>query len=88
MITGHLPELFLVLILGLIVFGPKRLPEIGGAMGQGIRDFKNALSHLDTPDAEAAAPAPTVEEAPIPVPVTVPVEAHEARTPHHTAAGR
>jgi sec-independent protein translocase protein TatA len=39
----------LVLIFGvlLLVFGAKRLPEIGGAMGKSIRDFKRSVSGLD-----------------------------------------
>ncbi len=46
MISGHLPELIIVLVLALVVFGPKRLPEIGGAMGKGIREFKRGTSDL------------------------------------------
>lgn len=49
MIGGHLPELFIVLVLALVVFGPKRLPEIGGAMGKGIREFKRGTSDIDEP---------------------------------------
>lgn len=49
MISGHLPELIVVLVLALVVFGPKRLPEIGGAMGKGIREFKRGTSDLDQP---------------------------------------
>jgi sec-independent protein translocase protein TatA len=45
-ISGHLPELIVVLVLALVVFGPKRLPEIGGAMGKGIREFKRGTSDL------------------------------------------
>src|SRR5579864_3331158 len=37
MLTGHIPELLLVLVLALVVFGPKRLPEIGSSLGKGIR---------------------------------------------------
>jgi TatA/E family protein of Tat protein translocase len=40
MLTGHLPELLIVLTLALVIFGPKRIPEIGSSLGQGIRDFK------------------------------------------------
>ncbi len=47
MLGGHLPELIIVLVLALVVFGPKRLPEIGGAMGKGIREFKRGTSDLD-----------------------------------------
>jgi sec-independent protein translocase protein TatA len=44
---GHLPELLIVLVLALVVFGPKRLPEIGGAMGRGIREFRKGTTGID-----------------------------------------
>ena len=37
------PELIVILVVALIIFGPGRLPEIGGALGKGIRDFKKAF---------------------------------------------
>jgi sec-independent protein translocase protein TatA len=37
-------ELAIVLIIALIVFGPKRLPELGRSLGRGIREFKGSLS--------------------------------------------
>lgn len=43
---GHLWELAIVVILALIVFGPKRLPEIGGALGKGIKEFKKGTQEL------------------------------------------
>jgi sec-independent protein translocase protein TatA len=63
MLTGHLPELLIVLTLALVVFGPKRIPEVGSALGQGIRDFKKGVSHfeddLTPPDlAESVDPQP------------------------------
>ena len=65
MFGAHLPELAIVMILALIVFGPKRLPEIGSSLGRGIRDFKKGVSHLeDEGSAQAAVPAPQ----PLPVP--------------------
>ena len=42
----HLLELVIVLIVALIVFGPKRLPELGSSLGKGIREFKKATSEL------------------------------------------
>ena len=35
-------EIVIILIIALIVFGPKRLPELGRSMGKGIREFKNS----------------------------------------------
>jgi sec-independent protein translocase protein TatA len=41
------PELLVVLVLALIFFGPGRLPEVGKAIGKGIRQFKDAMSGGD-----------------------------------------
>jgi sec-independent protein translocase protein TatA len=46
-------EIALVLVIVLVVFGPKRLPELGKSMGKGIREFKGSLS-MDDEDAIAA----------------------------------
>ncbi|MFL5901913.1 MAG: twin-arginine translocase TatA/TatE family subunit [Solirubrobacterales bacterium] len=37
-------ELAIVLIIALIVFGPKRLPELGRSLGKGIREFRGSVS--------------------------------------------
>ncbi len=37
------PELLLILLIALLVFGGKRLPEMARGLGAGIRDFKRAL---------------------------------------------
>jgi sec-independent protein translocase protein TatA len=37
-------EIILVLIVALIVFGPKKLPELGHSLGKGIREFKGTVS--------------------------------------------
>ena len=39
-----MPELIVVLVIVLVVFGANRLPEIGGAIGKSIRNFKKASS--------------------------------------------
>ncbi|MBR3120826.1 twin-arginine translocase TatA/TatE family subunit [Oceanobacillus profundus] len=45
------PGLILIVLLALIVFGPKKLPEIGKAAGQTLREFKNSTRNL-TEDAK------------------------------------
>jgi sec-independent protein translocase protein TatA len=41
---GHFPELVMVLILALIIFGPKRLPEVGAGLGKSLHAFRKATS--------------------------------------------
>ena len=43
-------ELVIVLLIALIVLGPKRLPEAGRAIGKGMREFKDSLSGLGSHD--------------------------------------
>ncbi|HZU14382.1 MAG TPA: twin-arginine translocase TatA/TatE family subunit [Chloroflexota bacterium] len=50
MFFSHAPELIAVLLVGLIVFGPKRLPEIGSALGQGIRELKRGVGGVTAPE--------------------------------------
>jgi len=37
------PELIVILVIALVIFGPGKLPEIGSALGKGIRDFKKSF---------------------------------------------
>jgi sec-independent protein translocase protein TatA len=46
------PELLLVLGLALVVFGPKKLPEIGKSFGRGLREFKEATKEVSQEVAE------------------------------------
>jgi sec-independent protein translocase protein TatA len=41
------PELIVIMVIALIVFGPGKLPEIGSALGKGIRDFKKSFEGAD-----------------------------------------
>jgi sec-independent protein translocase protein TatA len=46
-------ELAIVLVVALLVLGPKRLPEAGRSVGRGIREFKDSLSWRDSHDRSA-----------------------------------
>jgi sec-independent protein translocase protein TatA len=48
-----LPELLIVLVIIIIIFGVGKLPEIGGALGKGIREFRSASQGLDTEETSA-----------------------------------
>jgi sec-independent protein translocase protein TatA len=39
-----LPEIIIVLVIALVIFGPKRLPELGRSLGNGMREFKDSIS--------------------------------------------
>ena len=41
-----MPELILILVLALLLFGPKKLPEIGRQLGKGLGEFKRASNDL------------------------------------------
>ncbi|ASV69303.1 twin-arginine translocase TatA/TatE family subunit [Cytobacillus sp. FSL W7-1323] len=44
------PGLILILVLALIIFGPKKLPEIGRALGDTLREFKKSTKELANDD--------------------------------------
>ncbi len=46
-------EIAIVLIIALIVFGPKRLPELGKSLGKGIQEFKGTISGDKTEEVES-----------------------------------
>ncbi len=41
-----LPELILILVIALVVFGPGKLPDVGKSLGKGIAEFKKAASEM------------------------------------------
>ena len=44
------PEIIIVLIIALIVLGPKRLPEAGRSLGKGMREFKDSIAGIGDHD--------------------------------------
>jgi sec-independent protein translocase protein TatA len=55
-------EIVLVLIIVLIIFGPKRLPEMGRSLGRGIREFKNSVTGHDEEDEPPRIERPTTTD--------------------------
>jgi TatA/E family protein of Tat protein translocase len=57
-----LPELLILLVVLLLVFGAKRLPEMGRSLGKGMREFKDGVSGVEEP--VQTTPTPTSVELP------------------------
>ncbi len=46
------PELIVILVIVIIIFGAGKIPELGAAIGKGIRNFKKSMAEVDDKDAE------------------------------------
>ena len=72
-----MPEIILLGLLALLLFGPKRLPEMGRGLGKGLREFKSSVTgeHGDAPheDAFDVAKLAAAEEQPVTVEHVAPV---------------
>lgn len=74
-----LPEIIGLALLALVLFGPKRLPEMGRGLGKGMREFKDSISGDHKPETTASLEVPAeltaapmlAEPAPVPAPVAV-----------------
>ncbi|HKB33883.1 MAG TPA: twin-arginine translocase TatA/TatE family subunit [Candidatus Dormibacteraeota bacterium] len=69
-----------IIVVVLIVFGPGRLPELGGAVGKAMREFRKATSELtsEVTHSTQPAPAPPVAATP-PAPPPAPTESAPAQ---------
>ena len=68
-----MPELLVIFVIALIVFGPKRLPELGKSLGQTINEFKKGASALrDSVEAEVERDKQRQQPAPPAIPVNQP----------------
>jgi sec-independent protein translocase protein TatA len=77
-------EIILLLLVALLLFGAKRLPEIGKSLGTGMREFKDSVSGVkESVDVKSTTtttqlPVPTPAEVPAaPAPVPTPAQPHE-----------
>jgi sec-independent protein translocase protein TatA len=59
----HIHEILLILLVILVIFGGKRLPELGRGLGRGLRNFRKAMSDKDDTDNEdQVRPEPVASE--------------------------
>ncbi len=72
-----LPELIILLLVLLLVFGAKRLPEMGRSLGKGMREFKDSVSGVE----ETFSSTTTTTTTPTPTRVELPTATSEPVAP-------
>ena len=81
-------ELILILIIGLVVLGPGKLPDVASSLGRSLREFRKAATDisdagkLDVP-ATPATPATAAPAVPPPPPADTPATAQDGGAPAH-----
>jgi sec-independent protein translocase protein TatA len=68
-------ELLIILVVVLLLFGPKQLPKLGRMLGQGVRDFRDATKRLDSDEEDEEAAKSSAK------PKEVPTDAPRAKQP-------
>ena len=96
-------EIIILLVIVLVIFGPKRLPELGRGLGKGMREFKDSVTGKDDdrqelrasnePQTTGQAPAPpeqaaVTQQQPPAAPATAPAPPPEAEQPAEPEAAR
>jgi sec-independent protein translocase protein TatA len=82
----HWPELVIVFVIALLFFGPKRLPEMGSAIGKTIKEFQKSIKEVSAPseDKANAALPPAAPTASTPPAATAPSATVESGVAPHT----
>jgi sec-independent protein translocase protein TatA len=72
-------EIIIVLIIVLVIFGPKRLPDLGRSLGRGMREFKDSVTGKDK-EQEQIEPVKTVADNPEPSATTASTATREQQS--------
>lgn len=68
-------ELAIVLVIALVIFGPKRLPDLGRSLGSGMREFKDSITGKNDEEDKREQTKPELEQASTQQPGGEPVDA-------------
>jgi sec-independent protein translocase protein TatA len=81
------PEIIIILVVLLLLFGAKRLPEMGRSLGRGMREFKDAVTSSEPPKpAEIGTPPSATTQSPPAAPVPTEVTPQQQQQPNERAA--
>jgi TatA/E family protein of Tat protein translocase len=83
-----MPELIVIFVIALIIFGPRKLPELGKSLGKSLAEFKRASNELKSTleeeirmeEQRTTTPAPAPSATPDPHPTADPVAQHADKT--------
>ncbi len=50
-------DLIIILVIALVIFGPKKLPEMGAAIGKSIKEYRKSMKEITTPEEQEIPPA-------------------------------
>ncbi|MGF1603351.1 MAG: TatA/E family twin arginine-targeting protein translocase [Thermosynechococcaceae cyanobacterium] len=77
-----LPEMILILVVALLIFGPKKLPEIGKSLGKGLKSFQDASKEFENEfKREAERLNDTLDDTPMKATLETPPQLAEASEP-------
>ena len=77
-----MPELIVIFVIALLIFGPRKLPELGKSLGKSLAEFKRASNELrSTLEEEVRLEEQAARQAPPPPPIGVPTAAAAVGTP-------
>jgi len=76
-------EIIIVLVIVLLIFGPRRLPDLGKSLGRGMREFKDSVTGKDKEEEHASTEEPRAQAAP----TVTPTSADEEPARPASAAG-
>ena len=78
-----MPELIIIFVIALIIFGPRKLPELGKSLGKSLAEFKKASNELRNTLEEEIRIEEQKTEAARTTPPPAPAASSTAPTPHH-----
>ena len=86
-----MPELIIIFVIALIIFGPRKLPELGRSLGKSLAEFKRASNELRSTleeEIRLEEQKPKVEASKTPEPPVTPAESHPEEPAGTAASGK
>ena len=80
------PEFLILVVVALLIFGPKKLPEMGSSIGKTIREFQRSMREVKEPEQPSAAVPPAAPATTPTAQISAPLASASVETPTATAS--